>query len=53
MCLRIKRIETQEPTKQEWRALVVKPYVAAYFFSVQRLYGFRQVVQHVQLHVTN
>ena len=22
-----------------------------YFFSVQRLHGFRQVVQHVQLHV--
>ena len=24
-----------------------------YFFSVQRLHGFRQVVQHVQLHVAN
>ena len=23
------------------------------FFSVQRLHGFRQVVQHVQLYVTN
>ena len=23
------------------------------FFSVQRLHGFRQVVQHVQLHVAN
>ena len=23
------------------------------FFSVQRLHGFRQVVQHVQLHVSN
>jgi hypothetical protein len=24
-----------------------------YFFSVQRLHGFRQVVLHVQLHVSN
>ena len=25
--------------------------LGGYFFSVQRLHGFRQVVQHVQLHV--
>ena len=27
--------------------------MADHFFSVQRLHGFRQVVQHVQLHVAN
>ena len=33
-----------------FHALAPKSLELHFFFSVQRLHGFRQVVQHVQLH---
>ena len=38
---------------EEWKRCICENQVFSILFSVQRLHGFRQVVQHVQLHVAN
>ena len=49
-------IDTREdrPISLMWRLLKDHKFeLLVHFFSVQRLHGFRQVVQHVLLHVAN
>ena len=50
----INRKAPQWSHKAVWNKWYMEPKAGhTLFFSVQRLHGFRQVVQHVQLHVAN